>query len=458
MPLWASVIEPFSAIFTIVVGAPDYQAAAFSTAFWIFLFGFVGFLVGDRCKSQRPLWLSLLHSSFFGSGCTLLFMLYMLLAVLLPLPSWSLAVDKPETTIVADLHSHTTASHDGLVSARRNLAIHHDRGYGVVALTEHFSTELRPQTSEPALTPADLTKVIFGTEISEAIEGRAYFLFLGVKLGADTPLRNKLLRMWDEPSLRDVLHIIRDEMHGAILMEAWTLKPEDIERYLAFGVDGFEIANFGHPEITAALGPALVQAQKTHGIALVATSDWHGWSGSFKTWTLFRLSAPTDNPAAEVVKILRSRDPGRVVPVVSQVFETPSALRRHFSPFVEAVRYGRELSPPRLASWWIWTALLIWIAHRLRRLRLNPAGTLLIAIQAGLGAGVAVRAVQLMVVTLGQEAFDHSRLVGSIGLASGLIALVAAWFNRAIVVRSIFAVGAGAAAASPLTPAPPPPP
>jgi hypothetical protein len=44
-------------------------------------------------------------------------------------------------------------------------------------------------------------------------------------------------------------------------------------------------------------------------------------------------------------------DAKRTAPVVSQVFYTPSILQSVFSPFIEAIRYGRELQPRQPGSW-----------------------------------------------------------------------------------------------------------
>ena len=52
MPLWTSAIEPVLAPFQIVVGASNYQAAAKSTACWIFAGVLAGFLVAYRRRSK----------------------------------------------------------------------------------------------------------------------------------------------------------------------------------------------------------------------------------------------------------------------------------------------------------------------------------------------------------------------------------------------------------------------
>src|SRR5262249_24591068 len=149
---------------------------------------------------------------------------------------------------------------------------------------------------------------------------------------------------------------------------SYRLNPEDIEQFAEAGVDGFEIANFGHPDVSEAVRSALLNVQKTHRVALVASSDWNGWGGFGKTWTLFKTvdAARPVGRSEQVIEGLRNRDPDRIIPVVSQTMGSPSLLRGIFAPFIETVRYARELSPLRLASWWFWTFVLFGISRYLR--------------------------------------------------------------------------------------------
>ncbi len=63
-------------------------------------------------------------------------MLVIFLFVTARIPGWRLVVDNPDL-IVADLHSHTIKSFDGLMSTKTNLEWHASCGYDVVGLTEH---------------------------------------------------------------------------------------------------------------------------------------------------------------------------------------------------------------------------------------------------------------------------------------------------------------------------------
>ena len=438
MPLWTSAIEPVLAPFQIVVGASNYQAAAKSTACWIFAGVLAGFLVAYRRRSKSLWAVQIGNSVLFASGYTLLFVLYMLAAVLIPLPSWSLVMKDPANAIVADLHSHTIVSQDGIVSKEQNLAVHQSRGYDVVALTEHHPVERWIRVSADSHS----IETIAGVEFGARIYGREYyFLLLGVS--ADAPIDDWFRAPQGAPpdgqaALRNLIARVH-EANGVVLALAMNLRPVDVEQFIAAGLDGFEIVNFGHPEFTAPIGATLIAAQKAYGIALVATSDWHGWSGMFKTWTVFRLSTSPGNKADQVMDALRRHESGRIVPVVSQMFEQPSALRVFLAPFAEAVRYGGELSVPRLASWWVWTVLVVLAVRGLRRMHLNPVGAFVTAAQTALGICVIARGAALVALWLGEDSLDYPLFVGSIAMAAGALALAIAWINRCFLVRSIVA-------------------
>ena len=145
---------------------------------------------------------------------------------------------------------------------------------------------------------------------------------------------------------------------GAVVALSYLLDPRDIDLFAAAGVDGFEVANFGHPEMTEDVREFLLKAQNTYRIALVASTDWHGWGRFGRTWTLFKtqgIASPRER-SEQVIQLLRDRDPDRIVSVVSQAIGRPSPLRSIFAPFVETIRYATELSPMRVASWWLWIA------------------------------------------------------------------------------------------------------
>ena len=344
---------------------------------------------------------------------------------MVPLPSWSLVLKDP-AAIVADLHSHTVASHDAIVSEQQSLAIYRDRGYRVVAWAEHYPAPWRSTISAADRTKGASPTVIPGMEISISIDDRNYHLVL-LKIGPEVPIETWLPKLIDDRALRSFTAMIH-AAHGVVVAVNFKLNEKDIDRLVADGVDAFEIANLGHPWISPALHAAMVKAQNSHGVSLIANSDWHGWGGFFRTWTVVTSADPNRNPADEVVDALWRHDAERIVPVVSQVFYTPSILRSIFSPFAEAVRYGSELQPFQLGSWWIWTLSLIWLAGRVRRARLSPARIFLMVISLMLGLGIMFRGLNLVMMSYHGLPYVFPLKVGLVGCALGISALFGAWW------------------------------
>src|SRR5262249_24803601 len=199
-------------------------------------------------------------------------------------------VARDRTIIVADLHSHTVASHDGIASRDENLAYHRARGYDVVAITEHFSGVWR-STPFPSANERERPETISGVEVGVSSFGinRGFLLVLGIRPDVDLPYG--LLNQDEGRLLEDRVKQFISAAHGvhaAVLALSYRLSPEDIERFSEAGIDGFEVANFGHPNMPEAVRIALLKVQKAHRIALVASTDWHGWGGFGRTWTLFK--------------------------------------------------------------------------------------------------------------------------------------------------------------------------
>jgi hypothetical protein len=439
MSFWVSAIEPVCALFHIVAGAPNYMVAAISTLAWLYAAGLAWAFVRSRRQVDVSLLVRLWVIVRFAGGSVLLALLYSLFMLVIPLPGWTLVL-QDKAAIVADLHSHTTASHDGFVSEQQNIAIHRRAGYGVVAWTEHYPGPWRDTVAAAQRNRGSTPEVIPGVEISTWIDGRDYYLIL-LRVSPDVPLDMWIDQLSDSRSLRDFIRKVHDTGRGAVVAFNRTLDGDDIEQLAAAGVDAFEIANFGHPHITQATRDAMVKVQRLHKVGLVAVSDWHGWSGAFRTWTVVKPSGSGAGSGAssgdEVVEALRRREPERITPIVSQMFEPPSLLRGIFSPFVEAVRYGGELSPVRLAAWWVWALAVVWIAGRIRRAGFSPTRVALVAVLLMLGLGVVFRGLDIALMEWHGVPHQFPLRLGLAAVACGLCGLLAAWWQARTMTRSV---------------------
>jgi len=423
-----TAIEPFSAIAYVIIGAPDYRIAMTSTACWLFIIIAIA-LFWKGGEIEKPVRIRMCTAFGGAIAGTLLFALYMSFAIMFPLPSWSL-IKSDHTTIVSDLHSHTFISGDGLTSLEGNLGYHRALGYDVVAITDHFSQVWRTTLSNYSPDAKQPLEIIPGVEISVPNFGKEkiFLLVLGIRPEVALPL--PLLdyaagNLLDDQAVKQFIEFVHNA-HGAVLASCYQLHAPDIKRLAQAGVDGFELANFGHPNVTEDVRSALLEAQRTHKIALVANSDWHGWGNFAKTWTLIKTANVAGRRPEQVIDALRGRDPDRIVPVVSQVMGDPSPLRSAFAPFVEIVRYASELTPLRLLSWWSWLFGLFWLVTYLKRTGYDPGRCFVGGGLVLLGSGLIFRGLGLVIVWSSSAPFIFPLKVGIYSCGLGILSFLLA--------------------------------
>ena len=87
--------------------------------------------------------------------------------------------------------------------------------------------------------------------------------------GARHDVRANLRRneKWRVPTT-DFIREIHENCHGAVISLAWKLRVDDILRLADAGVDGFEIANVAHPNISATMHQALIHICRSRGLVL----------------------------------------------------------------------------------------------------------------------------------------------------------------------------------------------
>ena len=428
-------LEPLMAPAHVILGAPNYRVCALSLGLWLLVItGCAVFWMSGRRNPKPALGRRLLTSAQRAAEGACILGLYLLFACLVPLPGLSLVVKDPGA-IVADLHSHTLLSHDAIVSQRQNLAYHGQRGFAVVGLTDHHSEIWQSGAFAPAEAPTP--EIVRGVELRiwGAAQRRGYVLALGLR--QDLPFNYQNYDLLNDEAVRDFIAFVKNVHGGTVVAMYLNLLAEDIERLVELGVDGFEIANFGHPELTEDTREALLSVQTSRGVALLANSDWHGWSGFARTWTVVKPANAAGSRAEQVIGALRARDAGHIIPIVSQMIVTPSVLRGIFAPAAEIARYTAELSLARLMSWWGWAIVLVWLAARLRRADVSP-GRCFLGIGLFVLAGpITVRAAELGLVSLTGAPHFFPLAVAAVGGGAGIVALaIAAIIAHEIIGRS----------------------
>ncbi len=369
MPWWQMLIEPFSAFGHILTGAPDFRLAAFSLALWTVVLSWLWIFLR---RTQLPWWRRGLWASavaLFGFWCIPSLMLFF---SHLHFPGWQLEVEEPQW-LAADLQSHTLGSHDALIRAEYNLRWHRERGYDVVAITEHddpagsfYTQQLAQRQGDPLVIP--------GVEMVNEFGG--FLLGLGLKQGQPLLLGKRSNKEYSPRFAEN----INNDHKGALISMAWLLAPEDIEKLTDAGVHAFELINAGHPDIPDSVRDEMLRLEQEGRIRLVSSTDWHGWGGYSRTWTLLRLPGAAqlsrEQQLEQTIKLLRQGSRDEVIPVAAGYQGEVSALRVIFSPLVELARYAAELSTTRLLGWWLWGLLLWLLAQRLRARGIAPGQTL----------------------------------------------------------------------------------
>ena len=311
--------------------------------------------------------------------------------VMARIPGWRLVVDDPDL-IVADLHSHTVKSFDGLMSMKTNLELHASCGYGLTALTEH--DYLFAHDIETAADPAFERLPAFISGVEAHAEPGGMVVALCAK--PHVPL---VVPQMGEPDRTSWFtgHVHEDCAGAVIVVTLNRQRPEDIDRLVAAGADGFEIVNCGHP-LRLELRQKLLDTWRTQGLVLVASTDWHGWSGLTWAWTVIRapgaLRFRTRNFTAVISK-LRERNRTDVIPVVAGYRGAQRSCAR-FSLRLPNTEYAQELSPLRVLSWWIWVWALFGIWVFLRRIGLSPGDVLLALLVGAIGVGLIFAGLSIM--------------------------------------------------------------
>ncbi|MGC8494496.1 MAG: PHP domain-containing protein [Syntrophobacteraceae bacterium] len=412
---WTAFIEPLFAPMRIVSGAPNFLVAALSLLLWVFVGAAVWRIVKDlrvreKKSGLRVAFAGILSALIATSSLLLLLFLFIIARV----PGWRLVVNNPNE-IVADLHSHTVISHDGLMSLKTNIDLHESCGYDVEAITEHYIlTDHKPTGLNPS-EARRLPGILSGVEVHTGRRAMAIAI-----------CRNTDVNLGQTGDTTSFVKRVHSDCEGVVLVVTLkNLKASDVAKLAEDGVDGFEIANCGHPGLPPALRRQVLATCRSHGLVLVADTDWHGWTGLTRTWNVIKVpggaALSPSRRADAVLEKLREHDSADIIPVVAEYMGEPSTARAVFAPFVETVRYAMELSPGRVISWWVWVWVVfaLWIAIEKKGFR---AGDILLALLVGSTSVCLIAAgISETMQGMGTTAFGFH--VGLITIGVGVIAL-----------------------------------
>jgi hypothetical protein len=272
-------------------------------------------------------------------------------------------VSADSTLTVIDYHAHTTDSHDGRRgwTAADLAGWHAAQGFAASYVTDHNVIFTRPVEEPIRLLPG--------------VEWSVYQQHI-VALGALTPIERDRYN-GDTRGMLALFGALHRQGAIAIasLPEYWRNHWDDLDRFVAAGVDGFEIVNcapkaLGFPP--AARGRVLALAA-AHDLLVVGASDNHGWGKVTCVWNL-------SSPSAHGVH-------------ANRVIARPIALAQgEWEPWTAAYTQPwlmfRSLSWSERSSWITW--ILVILIYRLVPRREGDPG----------GIGILARSLSLKILKL----------------------------------------------------------
>jgi hypothetical protein len=413
-----AAVEPVTALAHVITEAPDIRAAAISISLWIL--GLAGCTVAmvklykNRWKANRQVIISGL--SAMGIGLFVL-AVYGFFSILVRIPNWRAISDDPNI-VLAELHTHTYSSHDGLISAWGSLRWHAQRGNDVVAVIRHYSPKGRADAAALTMAASDnsLPAILFGVERK--------LKYLGYIIALDTK---------EHPEITPVNSTFISRFHqncqGVVLASMSKLKPGMAENFVKCGIDGFDVACDGHPTISSALHKEVLAAADANQLPMVAWTDWHGIGCILRTWTAIRVhnaaALSREQRAEAVLNVLRRHERANIIPIVIGQMHAVSPVPVIFAPFIEGLRYALSLSPMRVLAWWVWGIALFLAATGLMHLGIHPARLILAAALMIMGTAVIIEGARLIIAHFsGHAPYFFPFQTGLESLAIGITAVI----------------------------------
>jgi hypothetical protein len=296
--------------------------AYFLLVSWVLLFAAIG--AARPASRARRIWRTLV------GGLTPVALAA--LAVLLPRPVPRLVTAQTGVTVL-DFHAHTAASHDGRHgwTTARLAQWHVAQGFQAAYVTDH---NVPYDGSNDAVIP-----LLPGAEWSVY---RQHIVQLGTTSLIDlTPYSH------DTPGMVGLFAALHTQGAIAIasLPEYWRNHWDDLDQFVAAGVDGFEIVNCAPKalEFPSVDRRAVVALASHHDLLATGASDNHGWGKVTCVWNLAREGSHGFKDNQVLAR-----------PIALAQGDLPSWNAAYTQPWLML----RALSWPERVSWLTWIALI----------------------------------------------------------------------------------------------------
>jgi len=323
-----------------------------------------------RRRQKRGTGTRLLVETGAGLVLALALLAFYAVGALVPRPMAALHVEDPDVVIV-DFHSHTGASHDvwARFSVAKNRAWHRGAGYHVAYISDHDSIApaLRAAEANPARA-GDGTVLLPGREVRYVGQHIAV-------LGTRDP-RAAL----EDPELDGHSRQCRG---WPVLIQTI---PNDLSRMRppgcdarGGGVDAIELMD-GDPRGLAQSDrerERILALADSLDIALVASSNVHGWGSTAVAWSLVRIPGWRDMTPSDVgdtiEDLIRSKR-RRAVEVVTyrRLADPEEGLDVAAAPVMLPMHFLANRSRLERLSWIVWILMGIAFSAKLRGRRSTP--------------------------------------------------------------------------------------
>lgn len=297
--------------------------------------------------------------------------------LLLPRPMAYLVSDNANI-LIADFHSHTSASHGvwATWTVERARSWHRGAGFHVAYVTDHntVSAAERAVVDNPSPAAAGVT-LLQGIEVAWKGE------HVGV-LGAERTYKGLLtnnMRDVDDQALA-----LASMVGGREPIVIWN-HPKDLSRLSAAtqigmsGIRAIEIVNGGPKDMdhVRPMRDSIVAFAERNNIAMTTGTDNHGWGRAAPGWTLMRIhdwrGLQGDALALNIEQAIRNAGVRGTRVVERRVAEPGNATALALTIIAAPMRMLTTISTEERVVWLLWT-WLIWVGLWMRK-RSQRAGT-----------------------------------------------------------------------------------
>lgn len=285
--------------------------------------------------------------------------------VLAPRPMAALRIDDPAVVLV-DVHSHTTASHDGRpgFTAAANREWHREAGFDVAYITDH-----RSFAGADAGTRANPSRAGDGLVILSGIEVIRHFdhlLILGAgSSGWEAVGVNARPRGDTGGAAADSVVLVQTIPENLGKLPS----PGSPDAVLAIELSDGAPRGIGQSQRERSL---ILHLADSLDLALVAASNNHGWGRTAAAWTALRIPgwrALTPDALGDSIQSRMRHQRRRATQVIERRSSDPgrSAVALALTPVAVVWNLARTISPAERVSWLVWTWGLVALGFLLGR-------------------------------------------------------------------------------------------